>query len=703
MSHLRMGSLSIVLLAQLGTAQRDLAAGFSAQSLEIDLDAVTGEFGSLGVQHLDGEIFTTTRIDPEIGGLHFVTVFDGSGTKLRSWPQPAFAQASEWGFRDGASDGANLFFGFEFGIEIVDVNGVLLDGLAGPNLQAANGPQTHFTGLISGNVLKPEQAGVTRALAYDRYGNGGDGSFWTGNFGSSTFEIDTAGDVLRSYPNAGEISYGFGIDPVSRRDSSGNIDPTAAPTRMWVNSAPLPGEFWGSLGEYDLTTGTLTGQIMRPIRGIQGGLDIVPASLGRGTSASGYDILHLQQGDPDKVRIRRLHLDVAGEGTPPSPKTRLGTLEPDLLISLHDEEYVSRSDHGMLVYSNLWCRRGPAPLAFNLFLDISRNPGDGLGHGGLNGIPAIIFANIGPDAAVGVDATSNALNIRELAHLQPLLTMPQPQFAVRSRGMVLTNDPLSPSPSEWRIPLVANDPFQAISECVRFQGLWIDQSLPFLPLALTNQARFCRGSDPAILCGAQAICFGTNSSNANPSSGFFHIFNERSDPDAAIVELEFSIRPGDATNSAATRNLFDTLFRFDTDQGGMADTFEGGNSQFFGCQGTYRNGTDVTTGLIYAGTPQQNLTPCDQSSLQGWVGSDDGPTHYGSDNGDYLTLKFRFSPDTFLNGAKFEFDCDTDGGVGVSGDAMAGLMITVTYQDGLVSSAEFQARAGAPNFSFARL
>ncbi|MHC5066935.1 MAG: hypothetical protein ACYTG5_23530, partial [Planctomycetota bacterium] len=161
------------------TAQRDLAAGFSTQNIYIDLDAATNEFGSLGVQHLNGEIFATTRISPAVGGLHFVSVFDAAGSFQRSWFQPGFAQASEWGFRDGASDGANIAFGFDFGLEIVDVNGNLLDGLSGPNWQSQNGPITVLGGLISGNVLAPEQAGITRGNAYDRTGNGGDGSFWT--------------------------------------------------------------------------------------------------------------------------------------------------------------------------------------------------------------------------------------------------------------------------------------------------------------------------------------------------------------------------------------------------------------------------------------------------------------------------------------------------------------------------------------------
>jgi hypothetical protein len=282
------------------------------------MDAVTGENGSLGVQHLNGEIFASTRISPAVGGLHFVSVFDNTGSFLRSWFQPGFAQASEWGFRDGATDGSNLIFGFDFGLEIVDVNGNLLDGLSGPNLQSQNGPVTVLGGLVSGNVLAPEQAGINRGNAYDRTGNGGDGSFWTGNFGSSTFEIDTNGDILTTYANAGEVTYGFGLDPTSRDDGTDAINPNVPATRMWVNSGP---DATGALelAEYDLTTGTLTGQVMRAIEGIQGGLDVVPGSLGRGGLAGGYDVLHLQQSGNDTVRLRRLHMDVAGEGIPPAP------------------------------------------------------------------------------------------------------------------------------------------------------------------------------------------------------------------------------------------------------------------------------------------------------------------------------------------------------------------------------------------------
>ncbi|MHC5063747.1 MAG: hypothetical protein ACYTG5_07220 [Planctomycetota bacterium] len=675
--------------------QRDLAAGFGAQSLVIDLDGATGQGGSLGVTHLNGEIFTSTRISPAVGGLHFVSVFDGSGNKLRSWFQPGFAQASAWGFRDGTTDGCNLLFGFDFGIEITDINGNLLDGLSGPNICTGNGPATVPGGLISGNVLDPNQAGMTRALAFDRYGDGGNGSFWTGNFGSSIFEIGLSGDVLHSYTNAGQVSYGFGLDPVSRPT------PTSPATRMWINSGPAA---TGSLelAAYDLTTGTLTGQTMRAIQGIQGGLDIVPGTLGRGPNASGYDILHLQQGAPDEARIRRLHLDVAGQGIPPSPVTRLGTEEPDLLIGIDDELHFPRSDAGMLVYPQAIpnCTLPAAPNVLNVYSDIGRNPGDGAGLGGLNGTAAVIFANVGPDAALGLDAVSNLLGIRELAHLQPLLTSPSASVAVQSRGVIMGNDPLNPGTGDWRLAFPSGVYVQPIGGCLRFQTVYIDPDVAYLPIALTNQARFCRGPVPVAVCGTFAEARGANSFNADTSSGFFRITNGETDPAKSIVTLRLELRDL-LPNSANAQALIDNFFRFDTDENNMADVFEGGNSLASGCRGTFRNGSDVATGLIFSGTVQQNATPCDDAAMQGWIG---GPaTPFPGSDGDWLELEFNFSPGTFMNGETFEFDCDTDGGIGVSGADMAGLFVWVRFNDGSISETELTVAPVLPDRAIGQL
>jgi len=349
---------------------------------------------------------------------------------------------------------------------------------------------------------------------------------------------------------------------------------------------------------------------------------------------------------------------------------------------------VPLSDRGLQTYSI-------DSFALDLDFDLSRNPGDGMGSGGLNGVTGVIFANIGPDAAVGVDATSNLLGIRELVHLQPLLTSPVASMPVRSRGVVLSNDPMSPG--AWRIPLTPGMPFQPIGDCVRFQGLWVDDAVAFLPVAMTNQVRFCRGGPSCGLCPVQgtfAECIGGNTLNADVSAGFFSVTNDVTDPNLSIVGLTWTIRPNQPGNSAKTQALLDNFFRWDTDSPGLADLFEGGDSLRLGCQGTYRNGSEISAGLIFAGTPQQNATPCDPAALQGWVGSDDGPTVFGSFDGDWLTLKFRFEPDTFLNGGVFEFDCDTDGGLGVNGAAMAGVIVEVEFRDGTISTGEMIADSG---------
>ena len=44
-------------------------------------------------------------------------------------------------------------------------------------------------------------------------------------------------------------------------------------------------------------------------------------------------------------------------------------------------------------------------------------------------------------------------------------------------------------------------------------------------------------------------------------------------------------------------------------------------------------------------------------------------------------MRFRFATGQFDH-QRFEFDCDTDGGLGVSGDAMAGLVVRVQLVDG---------------------
>ena len=58
----------------------------------------------------------------------------------------------------------------------------------------------------------------------------------------------------------------------------------------------------------------------------------------------------------------------------------------------------------------------------------------------------------------------------------------------------------------------------------------------------------------------------------------------------------------------------------------------------------------------------------------------------------------------FEQGEVFEFDCDTDGGLGAGGDDMRGLVVTVVFDAGsfeVVDTRELAKDFGAVNRSFA--
>ncbi len=162
-------------------------------------------------------------------------------------------------------------------------------------------------------------------------------------------------------------------------------------------------------------------------------------------------------------------------------------------------------------------------------------------------------------------------------------------------------------------------------------------------------------------CGVVMEAVGANSFNADTQSGFWRIANN-SGQQITAVTLDWSTTPDQ-----------DQLPRaFDTDQISMGDRFDGGNSQTPGCLGTYRNACDVLTGLDYAGSM---ASACDPAALTGFVGSNPG-----SAPGEFQTLDFAFTD--FDSGELFEFDCDTDRGVGINGAEMRGLVVTVTLADG---------------------
>ncbi len=157
---------------------------------------------------------------------------------------------------------------------------------------------------------------------------------------------------------------------------------------------------------------------------------------------------------------------------------------------------------------------------------------------------------------------------------------------------------------------------------------------------------------------------GSNTYNSDTSSGFWSITNGTL-LDIVYVELDW-------VNSSVS-NTQD----FDTDQTGMAQRFDGGDSTNPSCQGTYRNSSHITTGLDFSITP---TSACDSVARQGWIG-----TNPGTIASEFRTLAFQFTD--FNPGETFELDIDTDGG-STNGGAMAGLVVTVTMSDASVRTGE---------------
>ena len=111
---------------------------------------------------------------------------------------------------------------------------------------------------------------------------------------------------------------------------------------------------------------------------------------------------------------------------------------------------------------------------------------------------------------------------------------------------------------------------------------------------------------------------------------------------------------------------------FDADEFGMFDFFGAGNGTVYGCTGTYRNGSDVASGLIYAGTDiinwPTNYLPCaDALRALDMMGNPIDPKS-GFKGSDWAggglrhprIVEFNFTPGKFA-GMTFGFDADLDG------------------------------------------
>lgn len=191
-----------------------------------------------------------------------VYIFDSTGAMIDQYDQIAGAATDTWGYRDGASDGTHVYFGWDGGVARHNSDGsggtLLFDGTNAP---------------VSGST-------VWRALAFAPTGDGGNGSLWAANYASPLVEVDLSGNVLHSFANGGWSLYGLAFD-----HSDGNL---------WGHDTD------GRIIKISTSTGAIIGGAGWPTAftnlSTQGGLSGVPDMSGRIVALS-------QSGSRDQVGV----------------------------------------------------------------------------------------------------------------------------------------------------------------------------------------------------------------------------------------------------------------------------------------------------------------------------------------------------------------------------------------------------------------
>lgn len=141
--------------------------------------------------HVSGSVIVLDEQGQDVGRNNQVYMLDQTGELIYSYDQVPSAISDNFGYRDGASDGTFLYFGW-------------IGGVARHDYDGNNGTQ-----IIVGPV--PNTGAIWRALAYDPTGDNGNGSLWTQSFTSDLVETDLAGNLLNQFPNDLSL-YGLAYD-----------------------------------------------------------------------------------------------------------------------------------------------------------------------------------------------------------------------------------------------------------------------------------------------------------------------------------------------------------------------------------------------------------------------------------------------------------------------------------------------------------
>lgn len=565
------------------------AAGLGAIRLSFDASTPTGSHLLVGCAWLNGRYYVSGR--DSAAPFHKVWVFDATGAASGQFNQVLSSATSDWGYRDGATDGVSLMFASEHGVHVIDTNGNLRPPAGA--VVAANGPQNLLSNPIRGAALTA--LGTMRGLAFDPNGNGGRGSLWSGSFASDLIEFDLDGNILRTRSNPGVSIYGLAWD--------------AAAGTLWVNARDDD----GALGEIEPVSGALTStRIPRYLLGsAPGGLALGP----------GGALVSLDQGAVDRVSVFRNHLAL------PS------------LLGKHEERLQVGINGGPLGDAQFRCAVPGATIRFGV--SGATFPG---------GIHATLF-NFGP--------------VSLLTGTTMLFGSPVPELVAISDVSVPTGfnillSGVNGAPASFTLPAgILLD-----RELIRMQSIYIGAGR----VLASNQVYLEYAASPTARVRVEAV--GHSSRDADPTGGFFAVSNLGNTTESIVRVVMTWVGSSNAAQATMT---------WDTDSEGMGGRFDGGNSLLPACRGTYRNGSDVATGLDYAASM---VSPCDANARTGWIASDPtGP-------GDWRTLEFRFGAGSFVPGKVFEFDADTDRGQGFTGADMAGLRVAVTLSGGAVLTGE---------------
>ena len=590
----------------------------------------------IGVCFLNGKYYVSGRGD---GVQRLLYEFDGNGTLLQEIPQPPIAQGTVNGVRDMATDGTNIIGGSAVGLLAFDINGLPVSTLVTVNNPAAPfGPQP-----ITGPAFTA-LGGIFRGVAFDPGGNSGNGSIWVSNnaVGLDIFEIDLQGNILTQFPNQGWEAYGLARDP-----TTGNL---------WVNSLVDPNNpNGGPIFELDVTTGLPTGaQFAQAHTDFHAGIDGVPGG-DPGSYISHFDIAAVNQSYADNVAIHRVDL---------SPHLR-GKNEAFLEARLNANPFTT-GNLGQFMPGDT--------------LEWRVNPGSGISTGSLGWV---VF-NIGDaalcDASTTVFFLPGSPLFRELRVGNVLSTPSSVAILIDPIGLSAV------SSKSIAIPAGIFDCFDVI----RFQGIYIDLDLavggdpfPFVATTETFTNHFDETS-----CSIVVVAEGANSAVGGVPVGFWKVINN-SGPDIVEVTLDF-------LRSTTPSHLNDDA-RFDLDQTNMADRFDAGNSTDLACLGTYRNGSDVTTGLIYDNL-NFTVAPCNVTTPlpnSGFIASQPGAPLFKA----YHAITFRFND--FQAGESFVWDADTDGPATNDGASMAGLFVEIKLANGRTLCGELRVDPVTPMRSVA--